>query len=160
MPRRRRAWVSCRASTISAGGPSATFPSRRRRRRRHRHSPQRSLRWTAEPTCPVVLPVVFVQFVFMRERLFDMNSHIEQTKNGSLPQYDVGWAVVPWYYYLARLTTFTGTIPPLSSLTWKEAYYGWQLFRLNRRAGFGIISMRRVSYERSERSYLSGVRIM
>jgi hypothetical protein len=45
-------------------------------------------------------------------------------------------------------------------LTWKEAYYGWQLFRLNRRAGFGIISMRRVSYERSERSYLSGVRIM
>ena len=30
-------------------------------------------------------------------------------------------------------------------LTWKEAYYGWQLFRLNRRAGFGIIYMRRVS---------------
>ena len=44
MPRRRRAWVSCRwASTISAGGPSPTFPSRRRRRRRrHRHSPKHS----------------------------------------------------------------------------------------------------------------------
>ena len=35
-------------------------------------------------------------------------------------------------------------------LTWKEAYYGRQLFRLNRSAGFGIIFMRRVLYERSK----------
>ncbi len=162
MPRRRRAWVSCRwASTISSGGPSPTFPSRRRRRRRHRHSPKHSRSdGQRNPHVPSISscrpgPVVFVQFVFMRERLFDMNSHIEQTKTDPYYRCWVGGGTM--VLLPCEVDDLTGTIPPLSSLTWKEAYYGWQLFRLNRRAGFGIISMR--TYD-PERSYLSGVRIM
>ena len=104
MPRRRRAWVSCRwASTISAGGPSPTFPSRRRRRRRHRHSPQRSrsdgqrnphvqhLRQLGTPPRPAGVSSSLLSWL---ERLVNSNSHVEQTKNGSLrPLFDVGWAV-------------------------------------------------------------------